>query len=155
MLEIAREVGVHFDTVQMPLNVMDAHYRSFERLVLPELVRQEIAVLGMKPLGAGVILRSNTASAIECLHYAMNLPTSVVITGIDNDKVLDQAFEATKTFKPMSEAQVAAILDKTKQYAAEGTYELFKTSAHFDGTARHPEWLGEESAAVKKLAPQG
>jgi aryl-alcohol dehydrogenase-like predicted oxidoreductase len=156
MLEVAQKKGFHFDTAQMPINVMDAHFRSFSRMVVPEAVKQGVGVLGMKTFGDGVILKSGApVTPIECLHYAMNLPTSVVITGIDNDKVLDQAFEATKTFKPMSEAQVAAILDKTKQYAAEGTYELFKTSAHFDGTARHPEWLGEESAAVKKLAPQG
>src|SRR6185436_14936011 len=93
MLEVAREQGFRFDAVQMPLNVMDAHYRSFEKLVLPELVRQGIGVLGMKPLANGIILKSKTASAVECLRYALSLPTSVVITGIDSMKVLDQACE--------------------------------------------------------------
>jgi aryl-alcohol dehydrogenase-like predicted oxidoreductase len=151
MLEIAREVGVHFDTVQMPLNVMDAHYRSFERLVLPELVRQEIAVLGMKPLGAGVILRSNTASAIECLHYAMNLPTSVVITGIDTMEILDQACEAARTFKPLDAGQVAALLARTASAAARGEFEPFKVSSVFDGTAQNPHWMGEEPARLTSL----
>src|ERR1044071_3971774 len=93
-LEVAKENGFEFDTVQMPLNVMDAHYRSFEKMVLPELVRQEIGVLGMKALANGMILESKTVSAIECIQYAMNLPTSVVITGIDSMQILDQAFEA-------------------------------------------------------------
>jgi aryl-alcohol dehydrogenase-like predicted oxidoreductase len=77
-LELARANGFVFDTVQMPLNVMDAHYRSFAKLVLPALVKQQIGVLGMKSMGNGIILRSKTATAIECLHYALNLPTSVV-----------------------------------------------------------------------------
>jgi aryl-alcohol dehydrogenase-like predicted oxidoreductase len=151
MLEIAREAGVHFDTVQMPLNVMDAHYRSFERLVLPELVRQEIAVLGMKPLGAGVILRSNTASAIECLHYAMTLPTSVVITGIDSMEILDQACEAAQTFKPLDAGQVAALLARTASAAARGEFEPFKVSSVFDGTAQNPHWMGDEPARLTDL----
>ena len=103
MLQVAQEHGFHFDTVQMPLNVMDAHFRSFGKLVLPKLVEQGIGVLGMKSMGDSIILKSNAVSAMECLHYAMNLPTSVVITGIDNQKVLDQAFDAARTFRPMSE----------------------------------------------------
>ena len=87
----------------MPLNVMDAHYRSFEKLVLPELVRQNIGVLGMKSMANGHILRSGTVTPIECLQYALNLPTSVVITGIDSMEILEQAFEAARTFQPMSE----------------------------------------------------
>ncbi len=102
MLEAAAQNNVRFDTVQMPLNVMDAHFRSFEKLVLPELVKNQIGVLGMKSIGESYILRSNTVSAIECLHYAMNLPTSAVITGIDSMEILDQAFEAVRTFEPMN-----------------------------------------------------
>src|SRR5437660_1270490 len=83
MRQKAAEHGFHFDTVQMPLNVMDAHFRSFTHMVLPELVKQEIGVLGMKSIGSGVILKSGVVTAVECLQYAMNLPTSVVITGID------------------------------------------------------------------------
>src|SRR6195256_2059706 len=84
MLEVAKENGFTFDTVQMPLNVMDAHYRSFEKLVIPELVKHNIGVLGMKSMGNGIILKSATATPVECLHYALNLPTSVVITGCDS-----------------------------------------------------------------------
>jgi aryl-alcohol dehydrogenase-like predicted oxidoreductase len=151
MLEIAARHGFQFDTVQMPLNVMDAHYRSFERLVLPELLKRNIGVLGMKSMGSGVILKSKTVSAIECLHYALNLPTSVVITGIDSLAILDQAFEAARTFQPMPPEDVAALLAKTAVAAAEGKYELFKTSAYFDSTAEHPEWLGSETAEVQQL----
>ena len=142
MLEIADQNNFRFDAVQMPLNVMDAHFRSFERLVLPVLVEKEIGVLGMKSMGDPYILKSNTVSPIECLHYAMNLPTSTVITGIEKMPILDQAFEAVSTFEPMREEQVNALLDRTREAAANGQYELFKTTAKFDATARNPQWLG-------------
>src|SRR5579863_2334022 len=153
MLKVAGEHGFHFDTVQMPLNVMDAHFRSFGQMVLPELVKQEIGVLGMKSMGDSVILKSKTVSPIECLHYALSLPTSVVITGIDKPEILDQAFEAVKTFQPMNRGQVAQLLAKTKEVAMAGKYELFKTSSHFDSTAKHPDWLGGDTPDVQKLAP--
>ena len=142
MLEVATEHKFHFDTVQMPLNVMDAHFRSFEHKVLPVLVKENIGVLGMKPLGSGVILQSNTAKPVECLHYAMNLPTSTVITGVDKLELLDQAFEAARTFKPMPKSEVAALLERTSEAAASGRYELFKTETRFDATAHNPQWLG-------------
>lgn len=156
MLEVAGKHGFHFDTVQMPLNVMDAHFRSFAQLVVPKLTAQGIGILGMKPFGGGdgIILKSKTVKPIECLHYALNLPTSVVITGIDKQQVLDQAFEAAKTFQLMNEQQIASLLSKTEQAAKNGQYELFKTTSHFDTTARHPDWLGSDSPAVQKLAPQ-
>src|SRR5581483_4739419 len=153
----AAKHGFHFDTVQMPLNVMDAHFRSFAQLVVPVAVKQQIGILGMKSMGGadGVILKSGTVTPIECLHYALNLPTSVVITGIDKQQVLDQAFEAAKSFRLMDEQQVASLIAKTQQVAMTGRYELFKTSSHFDTTAKHPDWLGGESPEVQKLAPQG
>jgi hypothetical protein len=142
--------------VQMPLNVMDAHFRSFAHLVVQRALAEGIGILAMKSLGGGdgIILKSRTATPIECLHYALNLPPSVVITGIDKPEVLDQAFEAAKTFQPMDEQQVAALLAKTAAAAGQGEYELFKTTAHLDTTARHAEWLGGETPEVKKLAPQ-
>jgi aryl-alcohol dehydrogenase-like predicted oxidoreductase len=153
MLEVAREHDFSFDTVQMPLNVMDAHYRSFEKLVLPELVRQNIGVLGMKSMGNGIILKSRTVTAVECLHYALNLPTSVVITGCDSMEVLEQALEAARTFRPMSASQVQALLAKTKAAASHGEFEPFKTSSIFDSTATHPDWLGEEPQHIRELMP--
>jgi predicted aldo/keto reductase-like oxidoreductase len=152
MLEVAQKNNFHFDTVQMPLNVMDAHFRSFGKLVLPKLVEQQIGVLGMKSMGDHIILKSGVVKPMECLHYALNLPTSVVITGIDSQQVLDQAFEAARTFKPMSQQEVAALLARTANAAASGEYELFKTSTHFDSTAHHPEWLGGQAPIVNKLA---
>lgn len=142
MLAVAAEHKFRFDAVQMPLNVMDAHFRSFEHQVVPALVKDGIGVLGMKSLGFGEILRSKTVSAIECLHYALNLPTSAVITGIDSLKILDQAVEAARTFKPMSREQVSALLARTAEAAASGNYEPFKTSTGFDATPRNPEWTG-------------
>ena len=153
MLKVAADHGFHFDTVQMPLNVMDAHFRSFGHMVVPELVKQEIGVLGMKSMGDGVILKSKVVSPIECLHYALSLPTSVVITGIDKPEILDQAVEAAKTFKPMTREQIAQLLSRTKEVAMAGKYELFKTSSHFDSTAKHPDWLGGDVPSVQELAP--
>jgi aryl-alcohol dehydrogenase-like predicted oxidoreductase len=151
MLEVARENGFQFDAVQMPLNVMDAHYRSFEKLVLPELVDQNIGVLAMKTLANGLILESKTVTAVECLQYAMNLPTSVVITGCESMENLEQALTAARTFRPMSSEQVRSILDKTAEAASRGKYELFKTTSIYDGTAVHPEWLGEEPPEVQRV----
>ena len=154
MLEVARQNGFAFDTAQMPLNVMDAHYRSFEKLVVPELVKQNIGVLGMKSMANGIILKSKTVTPVECLHYALNLPTSVVITGCDSMEILDQATEAARTFSPMSKADVDTLLAKSKTAAARGEFEPFKTSSIFDSTATHPQWLGEEPQHVKELVPQ-
>jgi len=151
MLEVARENGFQFDAVQMPLNVMDAHYRSFEKMVLPELVAQNIGVLAMKTLANGTILESKTVTAIECLQYAMNLPSSVVITGCESMEDLEQALTAARTFRPMNEEQVRSILDKTAEAASRGKYELFKTTSIYDGTAVHPEWLGEEPKEVQRV----
>jgi predicted aldo/keto reductase-like oxidoreductase len=142
MLETADAHQFHFDSVQMPLNVMDAHYNSFGQKVLPVLVKKQIGVLGMKPMGDGLILRSKTVEPIECLHYAMNLPTSVVITGCDSVARVEQAVQAAKTFKPMSETQVAALLAKTRDAARNGEFEGYKTTTNFDGTAHNPQWLG-------------
>ena len=142
MLNTAFKQGFTFDAVQMPSNVMDAHFKSFTKKVVPVLTQHGIGVLGMKSMGDGVILRSNTVTPMECLHYAMNLPTSVVITGCDSLKILDQALEAARTFKPLGEEQVAAILAKTAPVAARGEFEPFKTTTDFDGTGHNPQWLG-------------
>ena len=142
MLRTGFAHGFTFDTVQMPLNVMDAHFESFEAKVLPVLSAHNIGVIGMKSMGDHFILESEIVSPIECLHYALNLPTSVVINGCDSMDRLDQAFEAVRTFKPMSEAQLLGIVSKTKSAAMTGTFEPFKTTTQFDGTAQHPEWMG-------------
>jgi aryl-alcohol dehydrogenase-like predicted oxidoreductase len=143
MLEVAASHQFHFDTCQMPLNVMYAHFRSFGRNVLPKLLEQKIGVLGMKPMGDGNVLRAGNITAIECLHYALNLPTSVVITGCESVARVEQAVEAARTFKPLTSNEVAALLAKTRDQAMSGKYEPFKTTAMFDGTAHNPAWMGE------------
>ena len=142
MLATAVQHHFSFDTVQMPLNVMDAHFDSFERKVVPVLVKDSIGILGMKPMGDHFILESKTATPVECLHYAMNLPTSVVITGCDSLPILDQALQAARSFKSLSESQVSTLLAKTALAAEAGKFELYKTSHHFDGTFANPQWLG-------------
>jgi uncharacterized protein len=142
MLATASAHDFKFDAVQMPLNVMDHHFSSFEAMVLPVLVRQNIGVLGMKPMGDPFILQSKTVSAVECLQYAMNLPTSVVITGCDSMSILQQALDAARSFRPLKQEQVATLLAKTSKAALGGKFELYKTSHHFDGTYQNPQWLG-------------
>ncbi|MGB6017687.1 MAG: aldo/keto reductase, partial [Nodosilinea sp.] len=146
MLEIARQHDFQFDTVQMPLNVMDAHFRSFQHYVLPVLIERGMGVLGMKSMAGGYILKSRVVSAVECLHYALNLPTSVVITGIDSMEILDQAIQAAESFNPMSDEEVANLLSRTTAVADSGQYEPFKTDNVFDATAMNPEWLGASAA---------
>jgi predicted aldo/keto reductase-like oxidoreductase len=153
MLEVAEKMDFKFDTAQMPLNVMDAHYQSFAKLVVSELTKRNIGILGMKSMANGILLKSNTVTPIECLHYALNLPTSVVITGIDSFEILDQAFEAIETFQPMTDEQVQMLLAKTEKSGSDGKFEPFKTSSIFDGTAQHPAWLGEEPQRLQQLMP--
>jgi aryl-alcohol dehydrogenase-like predicted oxidoreductase len=142
MLATASAHQFSFDAVQMPLNVMDHHFNSFEVKVVPVLMKQNIGVLGMKPMGDPYILQSKTVTAVECLHYAMNLPTSVVITGCDSLPILQQALDAARSFRALSEKEVTALREKTAKAAQAGEFELYKTSHHFDGTYQNPQWLG-------------
>jgi predicted aldo/keto reductase-like oxidoreductase len=142
MLEVAAAHRCHFDTVQMPLNVMDAHYDSFEQGVLPIALRQGIGVLGMKPMGDPFILDSKTVSAPECLRYAISLPVSVTITGIDRPDILEQAFRVIRDFVPLTRPERDALLARTAVAAAGGSFEKYEISHHFDGTVKHPEYLG-------------
>ena len=153
-LEVATANDFKFDAVQMPVNLMDAHFRSFTNLVVPELVKQKIGILAMKTMGNGIILKSKTVTPIECVHFALNQPTSVVICGIDSPKILNQAFEAVKTFKPFTQKENAALLAKTKDVAMQGKFEPFKTSSIFDSTVKNPEWLGDEPKRIQSLMQQ-
>jgi aryl-alcohol dehydrogenase-like predicted oxidoreductase len=142
MLETAQKHNFHFDTVQMPINVMDAHFRSFTKEVMPVAIKQGIGVLAMKTFGDNFILQSNTVQPIEALHYGLSQPISVLINGIDKPEYLEQALEAVRTFKPMTQPQIASLLERTRPAALEGKFELFKTTSKFDGTAANPKWLG-------------
>ncbi|MEA2751085.1 MAG: hypothetical protein QOI41_5228, partial [Myxococcales bacterium] len=141
MLKMADDHGFRFDTVQMPVNVMDWHYRSFQKEVLPVLLQKDIGVLGMKSMGDHFILDSGVASARELLRYSLSTPVSVLITGIDSMAILNQALDVATHFEPMTDAERQAILGKTAALARDGSYERFKTSTHFDSTTQHPEWL--------------
>jgi aryl-alcohol dehydrogenase-like predicted oxidoreductase len=146
MLRAAELAGFTFDTVQMPVNVMDAHYRSFQKEVIPELVKKDIGVLGMKSMSAGELLKSGVVSAEDCLRWSLSQPTSVVITGCDSVGVLEQALDVAMRFQPLSPKERDAMLARTAPVAGEGKYEPFKTSKKHDGTAEHPKWL--ESAEL-------
>jgi hypothetical protein len=152
MLEVADEHGFAFDAVQMPLNLLDAHYRSFGTLVLPRLVERGIGVLGMKSMCDGGLLETGVVTPVECLHYALDLPCSVVIAGIDSLEILAQALEAVRTFRPLPAETRASLLARTAPVAARGRFERFKTTSLFDGTAQSPVWLGEEPDAAQGQA---
>jgi len=141
MLEIADQHDFRFDTLQMPLNVMDAHYHSFEQMVLPTAVRKQMGVLGMKSMGDPFVLHSSGLSSQECLRYAMSLPVSVTITGMDSMAILQQALDVVENFQPLTAQERTTLLAKTANAAKNGESERYKVSQHFDSTELHPEWL--------------
>jgi predicted aldo/keto reductase-like oxidoreductase len=142
MIEIAAKHNYTFDTVQMPLNPLDAHFDSFNVKVIPVARKHNMGILGMKPLGDGLVLKSKTVTPVECLRFAMHLPVSVVITGCDSMQILQQALDTAKNFHGMDEAELNSILQKTATVAQNGQFELYKTSHDFDGTYHNPQWLG-------------
>ena len=142
MIELADKHGFVFDTVQMPLNVMDAHFNSFEKAVIPAALERDMGILAMKTFGDHFVLDGAKLDPIDMLHYGLNLPTSVVITGIDKPEILDQAIRAAETFTPLDPAKVSAMLAKTADAAKNGVNELYKTTHYFDSTVQNPSWLG-------------
>jgi aryl-alcohol dehydrogenase-like predicted oxidoreductase len=142
MLQTARDNGFKFDTLQMPLNLLDAHFNSFEKKVLPIALKEVIGVLGMKPIASGVLLETKTVTAVECLHYVISLPVSVVITGCESLPILQQALEAARSYLPLTEESCSVLLAKTAKIAIDGKYERYKTETMYDGTSHNPQWLG-------------
>lgn len=142
MLDLARERGFRFDAVQMPINILDAHFRSFQEQVVPVLVKEQIGVLGMKSTAGGHALSTKTATPQECLQFAMTLPTSTVISGMDSMNLFKQNLEVVYRFTPLTRDQIAALLERTAAPAVTGRYEPFKTTAQYDATTFNPNWLG-------------
>ena len=142
MFEVAAQNGFVFDTVQMPLNVMDAHFQSFEHAVIPVAQAPGTAILAMKTFGDHHILDARVVGPLQMLHYSMNLPVAAVVTGIDSVATLDQAVTAAVSFRPLSDAQVTSILARSAPLSIDGATERYKTTHEFDGTIQHPEWLG-------------
>ncbi|MGQ9543626.1 MAG: aldo/keto reductase [Candidatus Bathyarchaeia archaeon] len=150
MLEVASKHNFTFDAVMMPLNVMDAHFESFEKKVLPVLNEQNIGVIGMKPFGFGQILKSKLVDPIECLHYVMSLPIDVVVTGCESLPILEQALKAARTFKPMTENMRISLLERTAKAAETGRFEPYKTTKNFDMTDFNPHWAGFRSVTFPR-----
>ena len=142
MLQVAEKNNFHFDTAQMPINLMDPHFRSFLKQVVPVCNDQGIGVLAMKTFGSGPILKSGTIDPTDALHFSLSQPVSVVIVGMDKPEVLTATLQAASTFQPLSAAQQQTLLARTATAAENGEFELFKTTPHFDGTAHNPQWLG-------------
>jgi len=142
MLQTARDNDFTFDTVQMPLNLLDAHYNSFEKKVLPVALKENIGVLAMKPISSGFLVQTKAVTAVECLHYVMSLPVSVVITGCESLPILLQALEAARSYQPLTEESCSVLLAETAKIAIDGKYERYKTETVYDGTSRNPHWLG-------------
>jgi aryl-alcohol dehydrogenase-like predicted oxidoreductase len=126
--------GFPFDSVQMPLNCFDGTFRSFEQDVLPEATRQGLAVLGMKSMGGeGDAVRKKVVTADEALRYAMSLPVTTTVSGIDSMRVLRQNVRIASGFMPMSAAEMAALRERVADTAADGRYELYKSTAKHEG----------------------
>jgi aryl-alcohol dehydrogenase-like predicted oxidoreductase len=123
-----------FDTVQMPLNALDGTFKSFEQQVLPEAAKRGIAVLGMKSLGgSGEIVTHGALTAEEGLRYAMSLPVATTISGMDSIGVLEQNLAVARGFKPLTTEALQSLRERARPLAADGRYELFKTSTKYDG----------------------
>lgn len=141
MLDVAEKAGFQFDTVQMPLNLMDVFFDSFHQLI-PDLVHKGIGILGMKPIAAGLLMEAKIVSGVECLLYALSLPSSVVINGCDSMERLDQAFQAVRALPRFTEEEKKRLLERIRPHALVGKFEAYKTTNEHDGTSQHPEWLG-------------
>jgi uncharacterized protein len=123
-----------FDSCQMPLNVLDGTFRSFEQQVLPELNRRGIAALGMKSMcGDGGPVKKRFVTPAEALRYAMSLPVTATVSGIDSLKVLRQNLRIARNFLPMSSEEMQELRSRCAHWAADGRLELYKTSKAFDG----------------------
>ncbi len=147
--------GFPFDSVQMPLNVFDHHFHSFEQQVLPELNKRGIAPLGMKPMnGHGDAIRRGAISPEESLRYAMSLPVAVTITGMEKPEILRQNLQVAQNFQPMSPAEMQALRDRVKAVSGDGRFELYKVSLKFDNPeARlaHDFPIDTKQAEVKEM----
>jgi predicted aldo/keto reductase-like oxidoreductase len=149
MLATAARQGFVFDAVQMPVNVMDAQFDSFLHQVVPVLQPSDTAVLAMKTLGEGFILRSGLVSAAECLRFVLDLPVHVAIVGCETLELLDQALATARGFQPLAPAEREELLQRTAAAARDGVYEPYKTTDDFDATRRNLHWLyGDEAPAA-------
>jgi predicted aldo/keto reductase-like oxidoreductase len=147
--------GFPFDAVQMPLNAFDGTFRSFEQQVLPQLNQRGIAAIGMKPLsGAGDPITQGVISAEEGLRYAMSLPVSVTVSGVDKLDVLHQNLRIATNFERMTASEMHELRERCRSAAGDGRYELYKTSIKYDNPqARlvHEFPLDDQSVEVKEM----
>jgi hypothetical protein len=125
--------GFPFDTCQLPLNCFDSTFKSFEREVLPVLLKKGIAPIGMKSMGDGRGVEKGVVSATDALRYAMSLPVATTVSGIDSARVLRQNLKVARGLKPLSPRQMEAIRSKVRDEARDGRFELYKTTATHDG----------------------
>jgi aryl-alcohol dehydrogenase-like predicted oxidoreductase len=126
--------GYPFDTCQLPLNCFDGQFRSFEQRVLPMLQRQGIAPIGMKSLGGeGLPVKKRAVKVADALRYAMSLPVGTTVSGVDSLKVLRQNLRIATDFQPMSAEEMQALRHHSADAAADGRFELYKTSMKNDG----------------------
>jgi aryl-alcohol dehydrogenase-like predicted oxidoreductase len=153
-----KDTGFPFDAVQMPLNPFDSTFMSFEQRVLPVLNQRGIAPLGMKPIGGhGEPVQRGVITAREALRYAMSLPVATTISGVEEPHILEQNLEIAQNFTPMTETEMQALRERCKHYAADGKFELYKTSIKFDNPeARlaHDFPLDMDSVEVKEMVEE-
>jgi len=125
--------GYPWDAVQMPMNVLDAHHKSFQQHVLPILVRRNIGIIAMKTMASGHVLRSQTATPAEALDYVWSQPVATIVSGMESEQLLETNVALARAFEPMSAEAQAKLLEKTKAAAMTGQFEPFKTAPNYDG----------------------
>jgi predicted aldo/keto reductase-like oxidoreductase len=125
-----------WDTVQMPINIMDAHFRSFQNEVVPVCRERQIGIIGMKSLGggrnAGIIPDEAGVPAEKCIRYALSQSISTLVVGMKSIADLEKSVRIARDFSPMSQAEQQELLAEVKEVAGDGRYERFKTSKQFD-----------------------
>jgi len=125
--------GYPWDAVQMPINILDAHFKSFQKHVLPILVRRNIGIIAMKTMGSGHVLRAGVVTPEQALNYVWSLPVSTIVSGMESEQLLEANVALARAFKPMGQQERARLLAKTREAGLTGTFEPFKTAPNFDG----------------------
>jgi predicted aldo/keto reductase-like oxidoreductase len=149
------EQGFDWDTCQLPINILDAHYRSFQREVLPELERRGIGAIGMKSLGGGGQLITELGlTAEQCRRYALSLPISTLVCGMESLENLQQDLEIARTFAPMPEAEKQELLAAVYEEATDGRYEWFKSTQHYDSQIHRDQHAFPSFGQGDQLATQ-
>ncbi len=128
-------------TVQMPINILDAQYRSFQKKVLPECTKRDIGAIGMKALSGGIIPDDLKVSAEMCRRFSLSLPICTLVCGIASRKDLQQDLAMARSFTPVTQEEIEDLLAGTAEVGGDGKFEKYKTTRY--GSPYHFQQHGE------------